>query len=53
MAVGGVRRTTCLVERPWRSVKYKNIHIKDCCEAAKVESGLTAYFLSMARHASM
>jgi putative transposase len=32
------------VERLWRSVKYEDIYIKDYCEVAELESGLTAYF---------
>jgi len=32
------------VERPWRSVKYEDIYIKDYERVPELESGLTAYF---------
>jgi putative transposase len=32
------------VERPWRSVKYEDIYIKDYERVSDLESGLTAYF---------
>src|ERR1700716_4168813 len=32
------------VERPWRSVKYEDIYIKDYGQVSELESGLTAYF---------
>jgi putative transposase len=32
------------VERPWRSVKYEDIYLKDYEQAKELEAGLTAYF---------
>ena len=32
------------VERPWRSVKYEDIHIKNYEQVQDLESGLRAYF---------